>query len=277
MKKTFLLIILIGSQLCLMGQAEQLEHLEFYRFLMNTKISLKFEQDSFTYHLNSKACTGGYRHETIKGLYSQQDNRVRFVPTYARIKAYDESISIETDPEKIKELEGSYEIFKLDSVLMLLKLDDYFMETAPAMISKNGYLRMISKINSNGKASFGGLWSTCDWGEHFTLDASLKEHLPEKWKGYLLDSPIEAKIIDSTYLAPQERPGENYAIQYIVTLDKGSSAGLKTGLRLFGEKAILRVFEVSDTESKAYLHCMPYLQEYYLDSERVFSTAKEKR
>ncbi len=276
-KLVCILILVFASQMLVWSQILPVsEYGEFTGNFSEVERTLRFNRDSFYYYLTVIGCSGSSEYQKINGTYKQVGKRIKFKPVFSEKKTYAGKLIISDNPEKIYEFNAEFELLLLDSFVLLLRIDSIFPTRYPAMRSNNDYLRLICKINEVGKASFGGMWTNYKGKKFPIFDKNFKEKLPKKWKKYLLDESIEAQIIDSLYLEVEDRPGWHYSIQYIVTLDKGKKDGIMNGLKLFCEEAQLRITEVNRKTSKAYLHCMPYRRQYFLDSGRVYSTQNKR-
>lgn len=262
-------ILFFMCQLIGFSQSNLSEYKEFNRYMKNTMMSLKFEKDTFRYNSYSKKCTGGRNHISSIGTYKQKGRKIELTTSYSEIRTYTfkDSIIEEVTPIAINKNKEFYEILEIDSVIFLLKLDSIFFTNSKAMWSTNDYMFLISKINQIGNTGFSRVWSNCKKEDRFFLDKSIKKYLPQEWKNYVLENPIEATIIESV---------SKVNTQNIVTINQGEIHGVQYGIKLYNEESQIRIFEVSRETSKGYLLCAPDRINYFLNSKKQFSSQNKR-
>ncbi len=250
-----------------------LKNTTFHLGGFNSSYQLELEENTFKYFARSLSCTSKAEHITeVEGTFKQENNRIYFTPTKKITKDYQDSSVTVYNPKKVYQLNGIFEIWLIDSTIALIQVDPEILLEYPTDIApKNGYTIAANNINRNGRTSIGA-WSTCKGRDCQILDISSKSYFPKPWRDYILEDPIEAKIIDTEALSSGHKLFSPY-IKYSVTIDKGSDQGLKKGMRLTSDQANIYLYQIDKNSSKGYFHY--HNAKEYLKKDMTYYSKRE--
>jgi hypothetical protein len=117
------------------------------------------------------------------------------------------------------------------------------------------------------------IWTTIETRNYLKLDKRIKNKLPPNWREYILDTPIEAQVVN--WARPRPSDGLHHSVLYIIKLNKGRNQGMQKGFNLYGGDSWVNVFAIEDETSQGYLYCLNNdLSKCCLSEECVYSTLK---
>lgn len=218
--------------------------------------------DDSTYVEQTKAVSDVDRRmatTTISGTYHIAGNKLKLMPSEELSFDYrgNHRKTIVTDSvlKKSYYFALHYEIVNYKDLVLLLNDSIYYGRCS------NDFIDIANSINEHdGKDEMCYIYRNAD-NSSFTVDKNISASFSSPWNEYILDSPVNGKVIDMKKADSADRAHYKYLYMYsenIFTLDIGTTDGIRNGMKLYsiGKDTCsceMIIMEVWEKQCKGYL------------------------